>query len=80
QPPAPRAPREPRPRSANPMRIPGLGCLKGCLFLVLLFFVGGWLVWELTPLQEWIGTGKSWWDQIGAWTSGVGDLIGKIKT
>lgn len=47
---------------------------------MLLFFVGGWLVWELTPLQEWIGTGKSWWDQIGAWTSGVGDLIGKIKT
>ena len=27
-------PREPR-RSANPMKIPGLGCLKGCLIVVL---------------------------------------------
>ncbi|MER7759258.1 serine/threonine-protein kinase [Streptomyces sp. NPDC097619] len=75
-PPAARPPREPRQRSANPMRIPGLGCLKGCLFLVLLFFVGGWLIWELTPLQDWIGTTKGWWDQLGTWISDVTDQFG----
>jgi serine/threonine-protein kinase len=66
--PAPRPPdepRQPRSRSANPMRIPGLGCLKGCLFVVVLLFVGGWLVWTFTPLQGWVADGKSFWSEIG---------------
>ncbi|MFI5826552.1 protein kinase [Streptomyces sp. NPDC051578] len=78
QPPAPREPREPRRRSANPVRIPGLGCLKGCLVMILLFFVAGWLVWELTPLQEWVGTGKGWWDQLWSWGSDAADWISTI--
>ncbi|MFD3779625.1 protein kinase [Streptomyces sp. NPDC058612] len=74
----PREPREPRRRSANPVRIPGLGCLKGCLVMVLLFFVAGWLVWELTPLQEWVGTGRGWWDQLWTWGTEAADFIGSI--
>lgn len=74
QPPAQRPPRQPRQR-ANPMRIPGLGCLKGCLFTVLLFVVAGWLIWELTPLQGWIAEGKSYWDAIGDGISTVTDWI-----
>ncbi|MDX3645964.1 serine/threonine-protein kinase [Streptomyces sp. MB09-02B] len=74
----PRPPREPRQRSANPMRIPGLGCLKGCLFMIVLLFVGGWLIWEFTPLQEWVGTGKSWWGQLSAWVGEVGKWIGEL--
>ncbi|MDQ8705795.1 serine/threonine-protein kinase [Streptomyces sp. LHD-70] len=74
-----RPPREPR-RSANPMRIPGLGCLKGCLFSLVILFVAGWLIWELSPLQEWIGTGKNYWEQLSDWfttvTGWVGDLGG----
>ncbi|MGI5443643.1 protein kinase domain-containing protein [Streptomyces shenzhenensis] len=62
-------PRQPRQRGANPMKIPGLGCLKGCLFTIVILFVAGWLVWELSPLQEWIGTGKSYWGQLGDWFS-----------
>ncbi|MEU4876596.1 protein kinase [Streptomyces sp. NPDC021608] len=73
--PEPRQPREPRQRSANPMRIPGLGCLKGCLFTIVILFVAGWLIWELSPLQEWIGTGKSYWQLISGW---VGDVTGWI--
>ncbi|GGL72295.1 hypothetical protein GCM10010129_15030 [Streptomyces fumigatiscleroticus] len=83
-PPAPperqRPAREPRQRSANPMRIPGLGCLKGCLFTVVILFVAGWLIWELSPLQDWIGTGKGYWDQLTDWfdtvTGWIGDLGG----
>ncbi|MGW0751943.1 serine/threonine-protein kinase [Streptomyces sp. NPDC002587] len=75
---APREPREPRRRSANPVRIPGLGCLKGCLVMILLMFVGGWLIWELTPLQEWVGTGKGWWDQVWSWGTGIVDWISAI--
>ncbi|MEV7594433.1 protein kinase [Streptomyces sp. NPDC090085] len=81
QPPAPRQPREPREprrRSANPVRIPGLGCLKGCLVMILLLFVGGWLIWELTPLQEWVGTGKGWWDQVWSWGSGIVDWVTSV--
>lgn len=74
----PREPREPRRRSANPVRIPGLGCLKGCLVMILLFFVAGWLVWELTPLQEWVGTGRGWWDQLWTWGSDAVDWISAI--
>ncbi|MFJ7194843.1 MULTISPECIES: serine/threonine-protein kinase [unclassified Streptomyces] len=78
QPPAPRQPREPRQRSANPMRIPGLGCLKGCLFTLVLLFVASWLIWELTPLQDWIGQGKSYWQAISDTVSTVGDWISKL--
>lgn len=74
----PRPPREPRRRSANPMRIPGLGCLKGCLFTVIILFVAGWLVWELSPLQEWIGTGKNYWEQLSDWFSTVTGWIGDL--
>ncbi|MFD8015356.1 protein kinase [Streptomyces sp. NPDC058955] len=83
QPPAPREPRPPRQRSANPVRIPGLGCLKGCLVMIVLFVVAGWLVWELTPLQDWIAQGKGYWEAIGDgiatvsdWISTIGDATG----
>ncbi|MCX2925163.1 serine/threonine-protein kinase [Streptomyces sp. NEAU-W12] len=67
-PPEPRRPaREPRQRGANPMRIPGLGCLKGCLFTIVILFVASWLIWELSPLQDWIGSGKGYWDQLTDW-------------
>ncbi|ORT61489.1 serine/threonine-protein kinase [Streptomyces sp. CB03238] len=81
QQPAPRPPREPRPprqRSANPMRIPGLGCLKGCLFTIVLFIVAGWLIWELTPLQSWIAEGKTYWEAIGDGVSAVSKWISEI--
>ncbi|GAA2479798.1 serine/threonine-protein kinase [Streptomyces gobitricini] len=81
QQPAPRPPREPRPprqRSANPMRIPGLGCLKGCLFTIVLFVVAGWLIWELTPLQDWVAEGKSYWQAISDGVTTVSDWISDL--
>ncbi|MFE3030050.1 serine/threonine-protein kinase [Streptomyces canus] len=73
-----REPRQPRQRSANPMKIPGLGCLKGCLFTIIILFVASWLIWELSPLQEWIGTGKSYWQQIGDIVDTVSGWIGDL--
>ncbi|MFF2525968.1 serine/threonine-protein kinase [Streptomyces liangshanensis] len=78
QPREPRQPRQPRQRSANPMRIPGLGCLKGCLFTLVLLFVGGWLIWELTPLQDWIGTSKSFLSTIGDGISAVSEWFSRL--
>ncbi|MFI2613245.1 serine/threonine-protein kinase [Streptomyces sp. NPDC018584] len=81
QQPAPRParePRQPRQRSANPMKIPGLGCLKGCLFTLLILFVASWLVWEFSPLQEWIGTTKGYWEQLTSWYDTVSGWIGKL--
>ncbi|MFI8809894.1 MULTISPECIES: serine/threonine-protein kinase [unclassified Streptomyces] len=74
----PAAPRQPRQRSANPMRIPGLGCLKGCLFTVVLLIIAGWLIWELTPLQDWVAQGKGYWEAIGDAISTVTDWVSKI--
>ncbi|MET9535261.1 protein kinase [Streptomyces sp. NPDC006649] len=75
QAPAPREPRPPRQRSANPVKIPGLGCLKGCLVMVVILFVGGWLIWELTPLQQWIGTSKSFISEISDGFDSVRDFV-----
>ncbi|MEU5241832.1 serine/threonine-protein kinase [Streptomyces lydicus] len=77
--PEPRPRREPRPRSANPMRIPGLGCLKGCLVTLILLFVAAWLIWELTPLQEWIGTTRSFFSQIGHVYHQVEHFVNKLS-
>lgn len=77
-PPQQPAPRQPRQRSANPMRIPGLGCLKGCLFSVVLLVVAAWLIWELTPLQDWVAQGKSFWDAIGDGITKVTDWFEEI--
>ncbi|WP_189111239.1 serine/threonine-protein kinase [Streptomyces camponoticapitis] len=77
-PPQPPAPRQPRQRGANPMRIPGLGCLKGCLFTLVLLFVAGWLVWELTPLQDWIGEGQSYWNAIKDTFNTVSDWVTEL--
>lgn len=73
-----REPRQPRQRSANPMRIPGLGCLKGCLFTIVILFVAGWLIWELSPLQDWIGTTKGYWDQLTDWFNTVTGWFEKL--
>ncbi|WEO97091.1 protein kinase [Streptomyces sp. FXJ1.172] len=64
-----REPREPRRRSANPMRIPGLGCLKGCLFTIVILIVASWLIYELTPVHTWIGQGRSYWHEVTHWVS-----------
>ena len=77
--PAPeREPRAPRQRGANPMKIPGLGCLKGCLFTLVILVVAGWLVWELSPLRDWIGTGRGYWGEISHWFSKAGELARKL--
>ncbi|GAA0422145.1 serine/threonine-protein kinase [Streptomyces luteireticuli] len=74
--PAPRRePRPPRQRSANPMRIPGLGCLKGCLFLIVILVIGSWAVWEFTPLKDWVADGKSFWDAAWDWVTNAKDWI-----
>ncbi|MGY5051094.1 serine/threonine-protein kinase [Streptomyces sp. 900105755] len=73
-----RAPREPRQRSANPMRIPGLGCLKGCLFLVVILFVAGWLIWDLTPVHTWVGQGEGYWSQLKDWAKSIGSFISSL--
>ncbi|GAA2723701.1 hypothetical protein GCM10010315_51640 [Streptomyces luteosporeus] len=73
-----REPRPPRQRSANPMHIPGLGCLKGCLFMIVLLVVGSWLVWEFTPLKDWVADGKSFWDATWDWVTSVKDWIGDL--
>jgi serine/threonine-protein kinase len=78
QQPAPRQPREPRQRSANPTKIPGLGCLKGCLFTVVILFVAAWLVWEFSPLQGWIGTSRGYWGELTHVYNQVTDWMGKL--
>ncbi|MEU6385520.1 serine/threonine-protein kinase [Streptomyces bauhiniae] len=75
-----REPRPPRQRSANPMKIPGLGCLKGCLFTIVILVVASWLIWELTPLHTWVGQGKGYWDQLSDWAGTVADWFKNLDS
>ncbi|MQY32103.1 Serine/threonine-protein kinase PknD [Streptomyces sp. RB17] len=70
-----REPRAPRQRSANPMKIPGLGCLKGCLFTIVILVVASWLIYELTPLHTWIGQGRSYWHEVSHWAGQVSKWV-----
>ncbi|MEU6284159.1 protein kinase [Streptomyces sp. NPDC047028] len=78
-----REPRAPRQRSANPMKIPGLGCLKGCLFTIVILIVASWLIWELTPLHTWVGEGRGYWHEVrnlvhtvSGWVKDIGSATG----
>lgn len=62
--------REPRRRSPNRMYIPGLGCLKGCLMVLLILAVAGVALWNFTPLPH-------YWDTVHGWYTSVSDWIGK---
>ncbi|MGW2419337.1 serine/threonine-protein kinase [Streptomyces sp. NPDC001709] len=71
----PREPRAPRQRSANPMKIPGLGCLKGCLFTIVILVVASWLIYELTPLHTWVGQGRGYWHEVSHWAGRVSKWV-----
>jgi serine/threonine-protein kinase len=60
------------------MKIPGLGCLKGCLFTIVILFVAAWLVWEFSPLQDWIGTTRGFWAELRHEFNTVKDWIGDL--
>ena len=44
----------------------------------MLLFVAGWLIWELTPLQDWVAQGKSYWQAIGDGISAATDWLSKL--
>ncbi|MGW0998094.1 serine/threonine-protein kinase [Streptomyces sp. NPDC002520] len=73
-----REPRPPRQRGANPMKIPGLGCLKGCLFTIVILVVASWLVWDLTPLHTWVGQGKGYWHQLSDWAGQISSWLKEL--
>ncbi|OEV03015.1 serine/threonine-protein kinase [Streptomyces oceani] len=74
----PREPREPRRSNPNRMRIPGLGCLKGCLFMVLILVVIAVLVWNFTPVPEWWAEGKSFWEKTQDFFGSVQDFFDSV--
>ncbi|MDH6121471.1 serine/threonine-protein kinase [Kitasatospora sp. GAS204A] len=61
--------REPRPRSRNRMYIPGLGCLKGCLMVLLILAVAAVALWNFTPLPHYWDNVHQWWDSTTGWIS-----------
>ena len=78
-PPAPEQPRgrEPR-RTANPTKIPGLGCLKGCLTVVLVLIVVFVIVWYTTPLPDWVDSTRNLWDATSSWAHTAWDKVSAI--
>ncbi|MGA5704060.1 protein kinase domain-containing protein [Peterkaempfera bronchialis] len=65
----PREPREPRPRSRNRMYIPGLGCLKGCLMVLLILAIAAAALWNFTPLPQWWDHAYDLIDRSSTWVS-----------
>jgi serine/threonine-protein kinase len=80
-PPAPERPREarePRRRSANPVKIPGLGCLKGCLVVILVIVVIFVIVWYTTPLPDWVNSTRNLWDATSSWANSAWDKVSSV--
>ncbi|MEY9939473.1 serine/threonine-protein kinase [Streptacidiphilus sp. MAP5-3] len=73
--PAPRRERAPRRRH----HIPGSGCLKFLLVLI----IAGFLIWEFSPLHGWIdhivGTVEGWWHQVSNWFQQITNTANKVK-
>ncbi|MDH6577188.1 serine/threonine-protein kinase [Kitasatospora sp. MAP5-34] len=63
--------REPRRRSRNRMYIPGLGCLKGCLMVLLILGVAGVALWNFTPLPQYWNDVHGWYDVAVTWVRTV---------
>ncbi|WP_189273338.1 serine/threonine-protein kinase [Kitasatospora griseola] len=61
--------REPRRRSRNRMWIPGLGCAKGCLLVLVVLALGCLALWNFTPLPH-------YWDNVVGWFDSARDWVG----
>ncbi|MFI6846994.1 serine/threonine-protein kinase [Kitasatospora sp. NPDC050467] len=66
-------PREPRRRSRNRMYIPGLGCLKGCLMVLLVLAVAAVALWNFTPLPQYWANVQDWFNSASDWVSSILD-------
>ena len=60
------------------MKIPGLGCLKGCLTVILVVIVIFVIVWYTTPLPEWVNSTRNLWDASTHWLNTAWDKISAI--
>ncbi|MFJ9694244.1 protein kinase [Kitasatospora sp. NPDC101183] len=69
-------PRERRPRSRNRMYIPGLGCLKGCLLVLVVLTVAGFALWHFTPLPHYWDNVVGWFDTVKGWVNDLGGSSG----
>ncbi|MFF3114067.1 protein kinase [Kitasatospora sp. NPDC057904] len=69
----PAPPRERRPRSRNRMYIPGLGCLKGCLMVLLVLAVAAVALWNFTPLPHYWDNVQGWYHTAYDWVTNVFD-------
>ncbi|MFJ8434607.1 serine/threonine-protein kinase [Kitasatospora sp. NPDC094019] len=68
--------REPRQRSRNRMYIPGLGCFKGCLMVLLVLAVAAVALWNFTPLPEYWANVQDWFTSAKDW---LGDVFASKK-
>jgi serine/threonine-protein kinase len=71
--------RERAPRRRRRWHIPGSGCLKTLLVLVVI----GFLVWRFSPLHGWIDhaihTVEGWWNQVVHWYHQITNTANKIN-
>ncbi len=51
------------------MWIPGLGCAKGCLLVLVVLALGCLALWKFTPLPHYWDNVVGWFDSASAWIS-----------
>ncbi|MYS22626.1 serine/threonine protein kinase, partial [Streptomyces sp. DvalAA-14] len=57
---------------------PGLGCLKGCLMVILVLVVIFVLIWYTTPLPDWVNSTHNLWDAGSDWVSTVWNKVASV--
>ncbi|PBC79565.1 hypothetical protein BX265_4372 [Streptomyces sp. TLI_235] len=53
------------------MYIPGLGCLKGCLMVLLILAIAAVALWNFTDLPVYWENVKTWFGSVSDWISGL---------
>lgn len=54
------------------MYIPGLGCLKGCLMVLLILAIAAAALWNFTDLPVYWENVKGWFTEVSDWINGLG--------
>ncbi|WP_018386112.1 hypothetical protein [Wenjunlia vitaminophila] len=62
------------------MRIPGLGCLKGCFTVLVVLSLVVLLAWTVGPLDDWVSDGRSFWQTTRDWVENSWDWVNDLTS
>jgi serine/threonine-protein kinase len=60
------------------MKIPGLGCLKGCMTMIIVLAIILVAAWYLGPLHSWYDSGRATWKSVSHWFGSIQHWVSSV--